>query len=174
MIQMITRIKRQLYNYSIIYHFRQLHIILSSESSDIHMMKRCYLIINMLKCLIYEVVLMKVLRRQTEQLKKYIDQLKERYELNDPPKDIRDKSFFLTMKDETEEFYKLLETWKDHALEIIKNRKINVHPHQIISTTENIELLILHSYYIDARRKRYMELNKSCHYIFDQILRGIH
>lgn len=116
---------------------------------------------------------MMALKEQTEQLKQYLDQLKERYEGNTPPENMKDKQFFLIMKEDTIAIYDLLETWEKDALEVIKDRKVNVHPHQITSTKENMELLILHSYYIDTRRKRYMELNRSSHYILDQLLRGI-
>lgn len=110
---------------------------------------------------------------QTEQLKQYLDILKEKFEENKPPKHISDKEFFLKMKEETSPIYDLLEEWEDAALAFVKNRQINVHPHQIISTKENMELILLHSYYIDVRRRKYMEINQSSHYIFDQILREI-
>lgn len=112
--------------------------------------------------------------RQTEQLKQYLDELEEKYEANAPPDNLRDKSFFLMMKEETKAIYELLESWEKDALQVVKEKQINVHPHQIKSTAENMELLILHSYYVDARRKRYMELNHSSHYIFDQLLRSIY
>lgn len=113
------------------------------------------------------------LMQQTEMLKQYLDELKERYEANDPPKTVNDTTFFLEMKVATEPIYSLLEKWETTALDIIKNQQITVHPHQIASTRENMELIILHSYYVDARRKRYMELNHSSHFIFDQLLRAL-
>lgn len=118
--------------------------------------------------------LMIELIRQTEQLKQYLDALQVRYEENSPPENLRDKSFFLMMKGDTKAIYELLESWEINALQVVKEQQINVHPHQIRSTKENMELLILHSYYVDARRKRYMELNHSSHYIFDQLLRSIY
>lgn len=110
---------------------------------------------------------------QTELLKEHLDQLKEKYEANQPPESMSDKHFFLQMKENTQPIYDLLEEWEQTALAFVKQRKVNVHPHQIVSTKENMELLILHSYYVDARRKRYMELNHSSHYIFDQLLRDL-
>ena|SRR5690625_2831051 len=110
------------------------------------------------------------LKLQTKQLKKHLDILKEKFEENNPPKHISDKEFFLNMKEETAPIYELLDNWEEKALAFVKNKHVNVHPHQIISTKENIELILLHSYYIDARKRRYMELNQSSHYIFDQIL----
>lgn len=108
--------------------------------------------------------------QQTKKLKHYLHSLKEKFENNQPPKSVNDMEFFLKMKKETAPIYDLLEKWEDTTLHLIKKRKLNVHPHQIKSTKENMELLILHSYYVDARRRRYMELNHSCIYIFDQLL----
>lgn len=107
---------------------------------------------------------------QTKHLKKHLDILKDKYEKNEPPESISDKPFFLNMKEETAPIYDLLEAWEEQALAFVQDRDVNVHPHQIVSTAENMELIILHSYYVDARRKRYMELNHSSHFIFDQLL----
>lgn len=114
-----------------------------------------------------------LLKDQTKQLIQYLDILRDKFEENNPPKHISDKKFFLKMKEETAPIYELLEQWEESALSFVKNREVNVHPHQIISTKENIELILLHSYYIDVRRRRYMEINQSSHYIFEQILREI-
>ncbi|GGB33154.1 DUF1798 family protein [Virgibacillus dakarensis] len=113
------------------------------------------------------------LKEQTETLKKYLDQLKEQYEHNDPPKDKRDKEFFSYVKETTSPIYKLVEDWEENALTAIKQRKANVHPQQVQSTRENLELLLMHSFYIDVKRKRYMELNHSIHYVLDQLQREI-
>lgn len=113
------------------------------------------------------------LKFQTELLKQHLDQLKSMYEANEPPQSVNDKLFFLRMKESTAPIYNLLEEWEEQALAFVKKRKINIHPHQIKSTKENMELIILHSYYVDTRRKRYMELNHSSHYIFDQLLRDL-
>ncbi|MGM8211585.1 DUF1798 family protein [Virgibacillus sp. W0430] len=110
------------------------------------------------------------LKNNTKQLIKELDALKIRYDNGLKPQDKNDKQFFLYVKKETNPIYLLLEQWQELSLQAIKQRKVNVHPHQIVSTKENMELLLLHSYYIDARRKRYMELNKSCNYIFNQLL----
>lgn len=113
------------------------------------------------------------LKFQTEQLKKYLDFLQNIFEKNEPPEHISDKKFFLNMKEETAPIYELLEEWEQSALSFVQNRRVNVHPQQIISTKENIELILLHSYYIDIRKRRYMEFNQSSHYILDQILSEI-
>ena len=113
------------------------------------------------------------LKFQTELLKKHLDQLLAIYEADQPPESMSDKHFFFQMKESTKPIYDLLEEWEKDALDMIKQRTVNVHPHQIVSTKENMELLILHSYYVDARKKRYMELNHSSHYIFDQLIREL-
>jgi hypothetical protein len=114
-----------------------------------------------------------LLKNQTEQLKQYLTNLLDIYEANEPPTDRRDKPFFLKVKEDTLPIYNLLGTWEENALNIIRERKVDVHPHQITSTKENMELLLMHSYYIDVKRKRYMELHNSIHYIFDQLLREL-
>lgn len=107
---------------------------------------------------------------QTLELKHQLELLKTIYEQNTPPEDRKDKQFFLKVKKETEPIYQLLEQWEQTALEIVKARKVNVHPNQITSTRENMALLLMHSYYIDVRRKRYMELIRAVCYVFDQLL----
>lgn len=116
---------------------------------------------------------MKKLYIMTRKIKKHLDHLRNMYEQNEAPKSMSDKQFFLQMKEETTPIYILLREWEKASLEAVKSNNINVHPHQIVSTKENIELLLLHSYYIDARRKRYMELNHSSHYILDKLLKEI-
>ncbi|WP_430785616.1 DUF1798 family protein [Virgibacillus flavescens] len=113
------------------------------------------------------------LKEQTIKLKKHLQELKDNYERNDPPENKKDINFFTMVKTNTAPVYTLLEQWESDALEIVKQRKVNVHPHQITSTRENMELLLMHSYYIDAKRKRYMELNHSVLFIFDQLLREL-
>ncbi|WP_404452813.1 YppE family protein [Virgibacillus necropolis] len=113
------------------------------------------------------------IKEQTIELKKQLQMLKDNYEENDPPENKKDMTFFTYVKNKTEPIYTMLETWETDALEIVKQRKVDVHPHQITSTRENMELLLMHSFYIDAKRKRYMELNHSVLYIFDQLLRDL-
>ncbi|MGM8365377.1 DUF1798 family protein [Virgibacillus sp. W0181] len=113
---------------------------------------------------------MSELKKMTEQLQVELEQLKLRYEKGEKPESKNDKQFFLAMKEKTTPIYNLLEEWESAALQATKQRIIKVHPQQINSTKENVEMIILHSYYVDERRKRYMELNHSCSYIFNQLL----
>ncbi|WP_404459438.1 DUF1798 family protein [Oceanobacillus kapialis] len=113
------------------------------------------------------------LLQQTEKLQQHIKRLKDKYENSEPPENKKDREFFLQVKQETAPVYELLAEWEKAALEAVKNREVQVHPHQVTSTKENMELLLMHSYYIDARRKRYMELNRSILYILDQLQREL-
>ncbi|WP_458947114.1 DUF1798 family protein [Oceanobacillus sp. CAU 1775] len=108
--------------------------------------------------------------KQTEQLKKYLIDLKHRFENSAPPENRRDPEFFQLVKRETTPVFNLLETWEEITLEQVKLKQVKVHPHQVASTRENMELLLMHSYFFDARKKRYMDLYQSVLYIFDQIL----
>lgn len=110
---------------------------------------------------------------QTQQLKKYAGDLKDRFKTGSPPENKKDRQFFLQMKEETAPVYQLLEAWEENTLKLVKDRKVNLHPHQITSTKENMELVLMHGYYIDVKEKRFMELYNSILYIFDQLLREI-
>lgn len=110
------------------------------------------------------------LSEQTEKLNQYLETLRERFEKGEAPSDRKDREFFNMVKEETTPVYSLLESWETDALAVVKERKASVHPNQIQSTRENMELLLMHSYYLDARRKRYMELYTSIRYVFDLLL----
>lgn len=111
-----------------------------------------------------------MLLKRTKQLKKHLYRLKERFENSDPPEHISDKDFFLQMKKETEPIFHLLEQWEEEALQFVKNIDVRIYPHQIYATKENIELLLLHSYYIDVRSRIYMEYYQSSQFILDQLM----
>lgn len=113
------------------------------------------------------------LETQTRQLKQELHYLKGRYEENVPPEDRRDKKFFQMVKEYATPIHTTLEEWEESTLEIVKAREVNIHPQQVTSTRENMELLLMHSFYIDVKRKRYMELNHSAHYVFDQLLNDL-
>lgn len=109
----------------------------------------------------------------TEELEAFLAQLKHYFETKEPPESFSDRDRFNEMKKETAPIYNLLKNWEEQALKLIKQRKLNIHPQQIQSTKENIERIIVHSYYIDVRRRIYMELHQSTQYIFNQILRDL-
>ncbi|MFD1413829.1 YppE family protein [Oceanobacillus jeddahense] len=110
------------------------------------------------------------LSKQTEKLNQYLETLRERFDNSEAPSDRKDRDFFNLVKEETAPIYDLLETWEKDASAAVKERKASVHPNQIQSTRENMELLLMHSYYLDVRRKRYIELYTSIRYVFDLLL----
>lgn len=111
-----------------------------------------------------------VLKEQTNRLIIYLKDLNNRFHTEEPPPSMSDRSFFEKMKKETTPIYKTLEEWTDLAQSAIQNSKITLHPQQIQSTKENIQLIILHSYYIDVRKRIYMEYYQSSIYILKDIL----
>src|SRR5690625_1933742 len=107
---------------------------------------------------------------KTISLQKYLYELQNRFETNKPPRLMDDRSFFYEMKKETKPIYKLLKEWKHKKLNYIANNKSRLFPQQIAATIDNIEMIILHSYYIDIRRRFYMEYFNSTIYILEQLL----
>jgi len=110
------------------------------------------------------------LHSKTILLQKYLIQLQNRFQTCKPPKSVKDRSFFKQMKEETKPIYELLSEWKSETLKFIANGQSKLFPHQIEATVENIEMIILHSYYIDIRRRFYMEYFNSTIYILEQLL----
>lgn len=106
----------------------------------------------------------------TIELKNDLKLLKERYEKGEKPEDKRSKVFFQFVKEETTPVYKKIEVWEEAASAFVKRREAKVHPQQVASTRENMELLLLNSYYMDAKRQRYMDLHQSVLYVFDALL----
>lgn len=110
----------------------------------------------------------------TTLLKRHMKDLKAYYESHEPPKNRRDHGFFSFVKTQTEPIHILLAEWEEKALHTLKQRQgIHVYPQQIISSKENMRLLIMHSYYIDTRKRIYMEMYKSVQYVLDQLLHDL-
>lgn|SRR5690625_4402648 len=110
------------------------------------------------------------LHSKTILLQKYLLQLQNRFQTYKPPTSVNDRVFFKQMKKETKPIYELLNVWKHETLNFIKNKQSKLFPHQIEATVDNIEMIILHSYYIDIRRRFYMEYFNSTIYILEQLL----
>lgn len=113
------------------------------------------------------------LEKLTIELYRLLKELRQRFENSEPPESLRDHAFFNMMKSETEPVYNLLQEWETKSLLFVKEKKLRIHPHQVVSTAENYHLLLMHSYYIDVREKRYMELYYSITYIFDILLEDL-
>src|SRR5690625_7219527 len=107
-------------------------------------------------------MIMQRLTELTTKLVKQLESLKQRYEKNDEqPKN--DRAFFEFVKNETEPIFTLIEEWEGLAQKFVEQQGSFLHWHQITSTRENMEALLLHSYYIDTRKRSYMESYKSCY-----------
>lgn len=65
--------------------------------------------------------------------------------------------FFNYVQKDSKKIFDTLTEWETDALDYVKLNKSKVTFQQIIATKENIELIILHSYYKDIRKRRYME-----------------
>ncbi|WP_082234026.1 DUF1798 family protein [Halobacillus massiliensis] len=106
----------------------------------------------------------------THELKQLIDERHEKYMTTEGPVDKKDHDFFNRVKLETQSMFELTEKWRKAAEVYVKDRNVRVHPNQVSSTHENVEMLILHSYYLDVEKKRFKELHQSSHYVLDMIL----
>jgi len=84
------------------------------------------------------------------------------------------QAYFQHVKKETIPIFDMLSKWEEKTLAFIKEGNGYVHPKQIIATKENMELIILHSFYKDIRKRRYMEYYSSCLYVFNQLKEEIH
>ncbi|WP_226579239.1 YppE family protein [Halobacillus litoralis] len=110
------------------------------------------------------------LKQHTEEMKQLIDQQHIRFLNTEGPVDKKSHEFFSQVKNETAPMFELNNAWMEEAEAFVKNRKARVHPNQVKSTHENMEMIILHSYYLDVPRKRFKELYQSSHYVLDMIL----
>ncbi|WP_202406221.1 DUF1798 family protein [Pontibacillus yanchengensis] len=111
------------------------------------------------------------LENQIWTIKQELNQLKDRFLASDKPADKKDRALFEQVKEETSPLFTLIQEWYDEAEQYVKmNPGSKVFPIQLENTKDNFELLVLHSYYIDVPKKRFMELYNSVHYVLDQLL----
>ncbi|WP_093133226.1 DUF1798 family protein [Salinibacillus kushneri] len=99
--------------------------------------------------------------------KNLLEKSLKRYEAGNKV-DRKDLDEFERVKEETAPIFELITEWEQEVTENMAN--LNVMPNQVENTKDNMELLLLHSYYIDVRRKRFMELYHSIDYIMNRIL----
>src|SRR5690554_473215 len=109
----------------------------------------------------------------TGKLITYLDDFKVIFH-DDEIKPSKDEAFFRFVQQETKPYFSHIDAWEKHAKKAWKEKLISLQLTQIESTRDNFTTLILHSYYKDVRKRRYMEINKSCFYILQQILKEIH
>ncbi|WP_163537623.1 DUF1798 family protein [Gracilibacillus sp. YIM 98692] len=108
-----------------------------------------------------------LLNTSINKLTNSLEYLKKYYLEHEKPENKKDPEFFQFVREQTEPIFEIIDQWYEAAISFVQNRNVYVHPQQIESTAENLKLILLHSYYIDVRRKRYMELYKSVLYVFD-------
>lgn len=111
------------------------------------------------------------LNNLTTQLLDELKILPQIYENNEEPS--KDKTFFQYVRNETKVLFDMLDEWEKLAEDFVLQRRSGVHLHQIQATKNNMQTLILHSYYKDVRKRRYMEIYKSCKFIFQQVLKEL-
>lgn len=104
----------------------------------------------------------------TRDLQEILTTLKIQYETTSPP-DKKDRHVFENIRLETKPTFTKIDAWEKEAnAQVSKYKKL--FPNQIKNTKDNLELVLLHSFYIDVKRKRYMELYQSILYVFNEIL----
>lgn len=103
----------------------------------------------------------------TEQLINDLYQLKEQFYLEQHIDD--EKSFFSEVKEATEPIFQRLHAWEEETLSHIQQQKSAVHLKQVIATKENIELLIVHGYFKDMRKRRFMEYYQSSLFVLNNL-----
>lgn len=104
----------------------------------------------------------------TKRLIQALPELEETYR-NDVKVE-RSKEFFNDVKEQTMEYFSLLDAWEESAYKLVREGRIDIFPQQIDATKENMQALMMHSYYKDVRKRKYMEIKQACHYIFMQSL----
>jgi hypothetical protein len=90
-----------------------------------------------------------------------------RYENGDPV-DKKDREAFENIREITQPIFKVIDTWEELTLATI--HELPVMPNQVQNTKDNMELLLLHSFYHDVKRKRFMELYHSIDYVLKQMM----
>ncbi|RPF55803.1 DUF1798 family protein [Aquisalibacillus elongatus] len=75
---------------------------------------------------------------------------------------------FNQMKEEANPVFDKIERWETDANELV--HKLPLFPNQIKNTKDNLEIMVLHSYFNDVRKKRFVELYQSVKYNLDIIM----
>jgi len=83
------------------------------------------------------------------------------------------EQFFSFVKKETEDMFKDLETWERLLQYFQAQGNTIIFQPMLESAIDNMKALIMHSYYKDVRRRRYMEIKRSCVYTFRFVLEKI-
>lgn len=108
-----------------------------------------------------------------EKLIQEVEQLKDLFHKNTEPKDINDHEYFFQLKKETAQLFSLLDEWENAVLLTLKEKPLKIFEHQITATKDNIEVLVMHSYYKDIRKRLYMERYYSIMLVLENIKKGL-
>ncbi|MEC2075875.1 DUF1798 family protein [Metabacillus fastidiosus] len=104
----------------------------------------------------------------SKQLLLYNDECLNRF-MNGMKKE--DVLFFEQVKPEFEAITEVARKWKEEAINWVKEKKPKyIHELQIDSTIQNIEQIILQSFYKDTNKQRFTNLHHSVQYVLDSII----
>lgn len=104
----------------------------------------------------------------TKEIKeKIVVDVYDRY-LNGRKFDRKNYDDFYQMKEETKPIFDKIDVWGELANKHV--HQLPIFPNQIKNTVDNLEIMVLHSYFHDVRKKRFMELHQSVLYNLDLIL----
>src|SRR5699024_2651346 len=111
--------------------------------------------------LIGDYLIMKDYIYKTKKLIHALDLLEDKYR-SETDVD-RSRSYFNNIKPEVETYLNFLEEWGELAHQLSEQGLLTIFPQQIDATIDNMRALIMHSYYKDVRKRRYMEMKQSCY-----------
>lgn len=112
------------------------------------------------------------IKKRTQSLIQYTDVLENKF--NDPAIEPENTSeFFDFVKSETEPIFVLVKEWERLLAEESAQDRMIIPENIILSTKDNMTALIMHSFYKDVRRRRYMEIKRSCLYTFQSVLKEL-
>lgn len=111
---------------------------------------------------------MEQLKYYTEKLILHLEMLEQVYHKENTSKD--DRHFFEYVQEKTKPIFTELDAWNEAVLVKIERQEMYFPIALITTTNKNMKALIMHSYYQDVRKRRYMEIKHSCFYVFNKLL----
>lgn len=114
----------------------------------------------------------KRLKQITTSLIDYVELLEQTFNQNEEVS-IQSRSAFEYVKKETEPIFSTLENWEKLTIAEINKGQLMMPITIIESTVDNMKAFIMHSYYKDVRKRRYMEIKRSILYVFRLLLKEL-
>ncbi len=111
------------------------------------------------------------IRTYTDSLMGELDKGYQRFMENERPE--RNRTLFEMVKQQVDPVLDTLDAWELEALHMIQTKEISLHPKQVDATCENMKAFLMHSFYKDTRKRKFIEIYKSCTYIFSHILKEL-